>query len=274
MGAALTPRKPLRLGLIGWGAISRRVAQVLAERRVSVDIVAVGVRDAAKSHDGLPAGVELVTQPEELLGFSFDLVIEAAGRAAVGSWGQAALQRAPAYAVSSTSAFVDGAVLDRLLAVAEAHGSQVVVPPGALAGIDALAAVAALPLDEVIHTIVKPPGAWLGTMAEQLVALGSLTRATTFFSGSAREAADRFPQNANATVITALAGIGLDRTRVVLMADPAATRNSHRLQARGDFGQFDLAIENRPLATNPKSSETTALALVRLVENRVRPLVR
>ena len=268
-------RKPLRLAIIGWGAIARRVAGLLAERvPQDVTIVAVGVRETTAVGAGLPAGAALLRNPDELAAVAPDMVIEAAGRAAVGPWGEAALRSADAFVVSSTSAFCDVALYDGLFRMAADHGSRIVIPPGALAGIDALSAAAALPLDEVVHAIVKPPGAWRGTAAEELVALDSIESPTAIFTGSARTAAERFPQNANATVVTALAGIGLDRTRVVLMADPQATGNSHRLTARGAFGKLEVTIENRPLADNPKSSEMTALGLVRLVENQVRTLAR
>ncbi|CAM5763235.1 aspartate dehydrogenase [Bosea minatitlanensis] len=265
-------RQTLRLALIGWGAISRRIAALLAGAS-DIGIVAVGVRNAAGAAD-IPAGARLVTDPQALAGLDLDLVVEAAGREAVALWGEAALTHAAAVAVASTSAFCDTALLDRLLETAQAHGSQLLIPPGALAGIDGIAAASLLPLDAVVHRIVKPPEAWRGTAAEGLVALDGLTRPATFFSGTAREAASRFPQNANVAVISALAGIGLDRTRVELVADPAAGGNGHQLSVRGAFGKLDLAIENRPLATNPKSSEMTALGLVRLIENRIRPLVR
>jgi len=269
------PRKPLRFALIGWGAINRRIVELLAERDGGTDFVvaAIGVRNAAGAGD-VPAGAMVITTPDALEGLDLDLVVEAAGRESVGIWGEAALRSAPAFAVASTSAFCDTALLDRLVATAEAHGSQILIPPGALAGIDAIAAASVLPLDEVVHRIVKPPSAWRGTPVESLVALDELTEATSFFIGTAREAASRFPQNANVAVISALAGLGLDRTRVELVADPAAGGNGHQLSARGDFGKLEIAIENRPLASNPKSSEMTALGLVRLIENRVRPLVR
>lgn len=268
-------RKPLRLALIGWGAISRRIAELLAERNGTNDIAiaAIGIRDPGKV-EAAPAGTRLITDPQDLSTLELDLVVEAAGREAVGIWGEAALVHAPAFAVASTSAFCDTALLDRLLATAEVNGSQLLIPPGALAGIDGIAAASLLPLEEVVHRIVKPPQAWRGTAAESLVALDGLTQATTFFSGPAREAASRFPQNANVAVISALAGIGLDRTRVELVADPAASGNGHQLSVRGAFGKLDLSIENRPLASNPKSSEMTALGLVCLIENRVRALVR
>lgn len=263
-----------RLALIGWGAIHRRVAQLLGERAIDAEIAAIGVRDGASIRNDAPAGARILTRPEELGDIEIDLVLEAAGRAAVEPWGRAALARGLPYAVSSTSAFVDDALLERMLAIARAHGGQVIIPPGALGGVDALAAASSLPLRSVTHTIVKPPAAWRGTTAEQLINLDSLSAATTFFQGSAREAADRFPQNANVTIVSALAGVGLDKTRVILIADPAAVMNGHRLSAEGDFGKLEVSIDNRPLATNPKSSEMTALNLVRLIENRSSPLAR
>jgi len=262
----------LRLCFVGWGAIATCVADLLAERGALVDVVAVAVRDAAKERPALPAGARLISLPEELAGLRLDMVIEAAGRASVAVWAEAALRHAERFVVSSTSAFCDDALLARLVAVARETGSQIVVPPGALGGMDALTAASTLRMDEVVHSIVKPPVAWRGTKAEDLLDLGALDARTIFFSGTARETADAFPQNANVAVISALAGVGLDRTKVELVADPAVSRNCHRLSASGAFGRMEMLFENEPLKTNPKSSEMTALNLVRLVENRLAPL--
>ena len=79
------------------------------------------------------------------------------------------------------------------------------------------------------------------------------------------------PQNANVEVISAFACIGLDRTGVEFVADPAATATA--ISARGIFGRLDIAM--RPaLALNPKSSEMTTLGFVRLIESGIRTLVR
>lgn len=270
------PSRALRVALIGWGAIARRFAALaLARNPGRMEIAAVGLRDQREREEGdLPAGAGALCDPQALAGAAPDLVIEAAGREAVAEWGEAALTHAPAFAVASTSAFCDEALLARLLACAERNGAQLLIPQGALGGVDALAAAAALDLDSVTHAIVKPPAAWRGTPAQELVDLDALIEPTIFFAGTAREAARRYPQNANVAVITALAGIGLDRTRVELVADPRARRNGHRIRAEGAFGALDVRIENTPLASNPKSSEMTALGLVRLAENRIRALAR
>ena len=151
--------------------------------------------------------------------------------------------------------------------------AEVLIPSGAIGAVDALASAAVLGLDKVTHQIIKPPIAWKGTPAEKLLDLPGLSERTIFFSGSAREAASQYPQNANATVVTALAGIGLDHTRVEMVADPAVRINGHRITARGAFGRLEIMLENNPLATNPKSSELTALSLVRLIEQQTNAIV-
>lgn len=274
MSASDKRQRRLRVCFVGWGAIASRVGELLSERKpAGVELVAVAVREAGRERGNLPEGARLISRPEELVGLDIDMVVEAAGRPAVAIWGEAALRHARSFVVSSASAFTDESMLGLLLSVAEENGSRIVVPSGALGDLGALAAASLLPVDEVLHTIIKPPLAWKGTRAAEIVDLDRLSRRTEFFAGTARQAADAFPQNANVAVISALSGIGLDRTRIVLVADPAAMRNVHEVSASGAFGRLDLRLENEALKNNPKSSEMTALSLVRLIENAVAPLV-
>lgn len=265
--------KRTRVVFIGWGAINSRVGEILQQRGTPVDVVGIATEDTPGARSALPSGVTYLSTAEQLAALKPDLVIEAAGRAAIAQWAPAALAAAPAVVLASTSAFCQDGMLSWLAELAERHGSRIEVPSGAIGGMDALASAAVLGLDEVVHQIFKPPRAWKNTPAEKLIDLDRITDRAVFFSGSAREAAASYPQNANATIVTSLAGIGLDRTRVEMVADPASSMNGHRITARGDFGQMQIVLENRPLATNPKSSELTALSLVRLIEHRVRTLI-
>lgn len=266
-------QKRARLVFIGWGAINSRVGALLRERRTPIEIAAIATMDTPAARAELPQGVPFLGSPDELAALKPDLVVEAAGRAAISQWAPAALAASPAMITASTSAFSDDALLAWLTDLAERNGSRIEVPSGAIGGIDALASAAVLGLDEVVHQIVKPPRAWKNTPAEQLVDLDGLTERAVFFTGTARQAAAAYPQNANATVVTSLAGIGLDRTRVELVADPASTMNGHRIIARGEFGRLEVTLENKPLTTNPKSSELTALSLVRLIEHRAKRII-
>lgn len=265
--------KPARVVFIGWGAINSRVGQLLIARQSALEIAAIATIDTPEARSQLPAGVPFLASDEALLSLKPDLVVEAAGRAAIRQWAPAALAAAPRMIVASTSAFSDDGLLSWLTDLAERNQSRIELPSGSIGGIDALASAAVLGLDEVVHQIIKPPLAWKGTRAEQLTDLASLSERKVLFAGSAREAASSYPQNANATVVTALAGIGLDRTCVEIVADPAISVNSHTISASGPFGRMQITLENKPLATNPKSSELTALSLVRLIEHTTSNIV-
>lgn len=267
--------KRLKLCFVGWGAIAQRAATLLIQRNPeTVEISAIAVRDSLKIRAAIPAGARIITQPNDLADIDADIVIEAAGRLSVAEWAEAALRKGARFLVSSTSAFCDEGLLDDLVTLARQYGGKIIIPPGALGGIDALTAASVTNLDDVHHTIIKPPAAWRATLAEKLVDLDSLKAETVFFTGSAREAAGKFPKNANAAIISAMAGVGLDKTRISLIADPAAARNEHRIQAVGEFGQLDVRIENNALAANPKSSEMTALNIVRSIEQQAATLIR
>jgi aspartate dehydrogenase len=263
---------PLTIAFVGWGAINSRVAELLIERSANVQFVAVATRDASKSRN-IPIGARSIDKAQHLVDLSPELVVEAASRDAVEVWGPIALSVAKTVIISSTSAFTDNAVLTQLKEEAKRHASRLIIPTGAIGGIDALSSAALLSLTEVVHRIAKPPSAWRGTKADKIADLSSLSEKTTFFSGSAREAASAFPQNANATAVTSLAGIGLDKTIVELVADPYIKCNQHTISAQGDFGQLTIHLENKPLQRNPKSSELTALNLTKLIEDQASPIV-
>ena len=257
--------------LVGWGAIARTVAELLTDH--PIDIVAVAKRDWSIGSPERPEGAAGLVDPSELWGTSPDLVVEAAGRDAVGPWGRAALEAGADFVVSSVSALADPSLLAELRDTAERTGNQIHIQPGALGGVDAVAAARPLGIDTVEHRIVKPPGAWVGTPAETLCDLPALTSPTVFFVASAGETADAFPKNANVAMTTALAGIGPDATRVSLVADPSATTNRHEISARGAFGELQVAISNEPLPDNPKTSGMAAFNLARAVTNRVSAIV-
>jgi aspartate dehydrogenase len=254
--------------LLGLGAINRRVADLLRSRQSAATIVGAIVRHADALTPDILDGAVRIASPSDLIAVAPDVILEAASREAVREWGDIALRTARRFVVSSASAFVDDALLRDLRDTAKRFGSQLVLSPGALAGVDALSAAARLGMREVRHRIIKSPRSWAAAMAQE-VSAPVTHEPVVLFRGSAREAALRYPLNANVTVVSALSGIGLDKTVVELVSDPLAVDNRHEIHASGDFGSLDIALANRPLQLNPKSSELAALALVRLAENEV-----
>ncbi|MCF6108446.1 aspartate dehydrogenase [Mesorhizobium muleiense] len=270
--AATARDRKMRLCLIGAGAIGQRVAEFVGQRLAqSMELVAIAERPGINVQPWWTGPV--LSSPTELAGMRPDIVLEAASRQAVKEWGEAALRCARKFIICSASALTDDGLREALLTTAHTSGSQLVVPHGALGGLHALSAASLLPLDQVTHIISKPPAAWKGTAAETGFDLSNLPITTTLFEGSAREAASSYPANANAVVLSSLAGIGLDRTLVRLVADPAARRNIHEVTALGAFGAFSFRIENEPMPTNAKTSDMAALSLVKLLESEAGTLV-
>jgi aspartate dehydrogenase len=191
-----------------------------------------------------------------------DIVVEVASHAALAQYGAAALQQGSDLVIASI-----GALADETVAVPAAgrDARKILLPAGAVAGIDALAAARLGRLDSVRYSSRKPPA----SLSDAL----PLDRESIVFEGNARDAALQFPKNANVAATIALAGIGFEKTEVRIIADPTLTQNVHGLEARGAFGSFSMTIAGRPLPGNPKSSSLTAMSVLRCIQNRQSSIV-
>lgn len=263
----------LRVVLIGCGAIGTAALELLrddAGLSVAAIVVPADAFEAAQVvARRLAPGAQVVSSvPEQ----GIDLVIEAAGHAAIEAHVLPALQRGTPCIVASVGALSAKGLAEQLEAAATAGRTQVQLIAGAIGAIDALAAARIGGLDSVRYTGRKPPHAWKGTPAEQGRDLSALKGETVIFEGSAREAATLYPKNANVAATVSLAGLGLDRTHVRLIADPAVAENVHTVEADGAFGSFELTMRNKALAANPKTSALTVYSAVRALRNRVAAL--
>lgn len=259
--------------LIGYGAMGRTVhAELASHARARVRfIVETAERRASVQREVGPA-IDVVQSIDELSQWP-DLALECAGHEAVTSFVPELLSKGVDTIIASVGALAEEGLPERLELAAASGGAQLILVPGAIAGIDAIGAAGIRALDNVTYTGRKPPQGWLGTPAEARFELMALRDATVIFEGSAREAARLYPKNANVAAMVALAGIGMERTRVTLIADPGVTRNTHDVHVTGEFGELELRVANNPLPANPKTSALAAFSIVRAINNRVDPIV-
>lgn len=251
--------------LIGYGAIGQALCGRL-QKHALVNITHVVVRPhrVAEVQAMLPAGIAAVSRVPA----GTALALECAGHAALSDHVIAALEQGTECAVMSVGALSEAGLPEQLSSAATKGKTQVHLLAGAIGGIDALAAARHAGLEAVTYTGRKPPRGWQGSAAESVVDLAALTQAAVIFEGSAREAARLYPKNANVAATVSLAGLGLDATRVQLIADPAVADNIHEITARGAFGELQVTLRGKPLAENPKTSALTVLSALRFLDNR------
>ena len=275
-----------RVTLIGLGAIaSAALPQLRGDPAVRVSQVVVRPGRVAAARAALAALGCSDVEPVDGMDWAAagrlapgdtgrpDLVVECAGHTALEAHVLPALAAGLPCAVVSVGALSAPGLAERLEQAARAGGTQVRLLSGAIGAIDALAAARIGGLDAVRYTGRKPPRAWKGTPAESVCDLDAVRQATPIFEGTARQAAALFPKNANVAATVALAGLGLDATRVILVADPAVDQNVHELQAEGAFGRLALTLHGRPLAANPKTSALTVYSVVRAVRQHAHAMV-
>ena len=261
------------IALIGCGAIGSSVLELLSgDARLQVGWVLVPEVNAAIQQTVARLAPQAQILPALPADARPDLMVECAGHGAIEEHVLPALARGIPAVVASIGALSAPGMAERVQAAAEAGQTQVQLLSGAIGGIDALAAARVGGLESVVYTGHKPPLAWSGTPAEQVCDLAALTQAFCIFEGTAREAAQLYPKNANVAATLSLAGLGLDQTRVRLFADPAVTENVHHVAASGAFGSMELTMRGKPLAANPKTSALTVYSVVRAVLNNVASL--
>jgi aspartate dehydrogenase len=270
-------RATVRLAVIGLGNIARSMLELCARDGAGrVELVGVLVHPprAAEAEAWLAGRAPVMTSFAELLATRPGMVAECAGHGALKAFGEPVLTAGCDLVTLASGAFADRDFEAKMREISQQQGRRILVPSGAIIGIDGLAAARHGGLTRVVYSGEKPVNAWRGTAAEKAIDLDGLTEARTFFEGSAREAASRYPMNANVTATVALAGIGFDETRVRLIADPTARGNLHALEYEGAFGHARIKIQGKPSPTNPKTSMLTALSLWRTLIDEAGAAIR
>lgn len=261
------------IAIIGCGAIGEAVARYLDDQEgveIAVAIIERGMDSRAREVFG--DNVEIAYEVDGV-STDVDLAADCAGHPALRQHGAALLSRGIDLVSVSSGALADADLYAALAAAAQEGGAQLRVVSGAIGALDVLSAASVGTLMSVTYRGRKPPQGWRGSVAEEVLDLDALTEPAVHFSGSARDAALKYPKNANVAASVALAGIGFDETFAELVADPGVTRNVHEVVAEGDFGRSTFRIEGFSLPDNPKSSAVTAMSVVREILKPATPIV-
>jgi aspartate dehydrogenase len=258
------------VAVAGLGAIGFAVAKRLDEGIPGLQLIAATARDVAAARAKVsgfaapPAISELDAMADA------DIIVEAAGAGALRAVAASAIRRKSILVCCSVGALLDNMDLAQRAAVA---GARIIVPSGALGGLDALRAAAEGEVRSVTIATRKPSAALAGAphILRQGIDLDDIRSNTCIFRGSAREAAIGFPANLNVAAALALAGIGPDLTQVEIWADPAATCNSHTVTVDSAAVKFTMTLEGLPALGNPRTSQLTSLSVLATLRGLVSP---
>jgi aspartate dehydrogenase len=253
----------LRVGIAGLGAVGTAVARALLAGAVpELVLTAVAVRNPASVGERL--GSDVPSLDFAGLAVACDIVVESLPRALFRSIAEPAIAKGRTFVPLSV-----GALLDEgdLIETARTTGARILVPSGAILGLDAVKAAAEGRILSVTMVTRKPPAGLTGApyLIEHGISLEGLTEPLRVFSGNARDGARGFPANVNVAAAVSLAGIGPDKTQMEIWADPGVTRNTHSIVVEADSARLTMMIENIPTEENPKTGRITALSTLSLL---------
>lgn len=264
-------KPPLHVGLAGLGAVGLDVARRLLDGVPGIVLTAVAVRDADKARRALPQiGTTVVLKPATALAEDCDVVVECLPPAMFRDVAVSAIDRGRLFMPLSVAQLLEN---DDLVARAKKNGARILVPTGALIGFDAVRAAAEGTIQSVNMVTRKPPKGLDGApyLVARGISLAGLDKPMKVFDGTAREGARGFPTNVNVAAALSLAGIGPDRTRLEIWADPNLTLNTHSIEVKSDSATFTMSIQNVP-SENPRTGKIVALSTVAALRGLVSEL--
>ena len=265
---------PLKVALIGCGAIGTVLARAIDDRQVRVTELA-WLYDSKPERSKVLAR-KLRSKPrvarsaaEIFADDGVDLIIEAASQAAVKQYSLNALRSGKDLMIMSVGAFGDRKLLENVHRIAEEKGRRIYIPSGAILGIDGMKAAELEGIEEATLTTRKPPAAFAQSayLKKRGISLKGLKRSRAIFEGPARRAVEAFPESVNVAATLSLAGIGLDKTKVRIIADPKLRLNVHEIRVKGKAGEFVTVARNVPFPGVPRTSYLAALSAIRTLRS-------
>lgn len=192
-----------------------------------------------------------------------DIVVEAASQNALTSYLNSIISLKKDALVMSVGAFANPEFFSQIIKNVEKNDINLYLPSGAIAGIDAIKSVRSS-ISYVTITTTKNPNSLKDSpfFKKTNLTIDSIKKRTLIFEGSAIEAVQNFPANVNVAALLGLAGIGIEKTKVNVIADPSLRINKHEIKVIGKFGELIVRVKNVPSPTNPKTSYLAILSVI------------
>ena len=260
-------------GIIGFGPIGRRLAERFTNGESGPRVTALLVREhQLEEARRLVPDAALCTKLKAFIDAGPGVAVECASPATFAESAPKLLAAGCDIIPLSLGAFADPATEALLRQAAERGPGRIEVPAGALGSIGFLAAGRENGLESVKVTVGYPIQRWQKMGAERFAPVSSLQVATPFLEASAREIALHFPGHLNVVTAAALAGLGLDETRVELVADPAASQAWFRIEATSASGPVILSVGGRDAPVEEDPLDYTTFSVMRLLRRRQAPI--
>lgn len=260
----------MNVGIIGCGAIGSEIAEAIEEIE-EIEVVYL-LDHSYEISKQLSSSLRKVIPSKSIDDFIDDvsLVIEAASQKAVKTYAIRILEKGKDLMIMSVGALVDEDFYKKIKNLAKENNCKIYIPSGAVSGIDGINSVSSK-IDEILLISKKPPKSLknIKYLKDKEIELERMTKPTILFEGSAKDVVKIFPKNINVAATVSLAGIGFEKTKVRVIADPNAKLISHNIVVKGDFGEMEIKVKNVPSPSNPETSYLAVLSAIKTLKKIV-----
>lgn len=260
-----------RIGLLGCGAIGTQIALAIDSGKIPAKLTHLYDQDKERSKQ-LVSKLKIKPEITENVGLlamaPVDLIVEAASQDAVRDNALSIIQNRKDLMIMSVGALLDESILEVIIQGCKDFKKQVYLPSGAIAGLDAIKS-AKDELESLTLITTKHPKSLKGAKFFEIsnIKLYEIKEKTTIFDGAAEDAVKLFPANINVAALLSLVGLGSNKTKVRIVADPSTDKNTHQIEAKGKFGKISITVENVPDSNNPKTSRLATLSAIECINS-------
>jgi len=259
-----------RVGIIGYGSIGKEIIAATSRNEIpNARIVALFDKESTVFNkvDYDTGELNLFSDFDEFYNSdiysNIDIIIECASKGAIKEYGKKIIDSKKDLIVLSVGAFSDEKYLIELQNLSNLNNTKILIPSGAIAGLDSIRSVKKY-LNTLTIVTTKNPKSLIGApyFKSSKIRIDEILKETVLFEGNAVDAIELFPANVNVAVSVALAGIGLVKTQVKIVADPTLSVNKHEIVGEGTFGKIQIVVQNIPSPSNPRTSYLASLSAI------------